>query len=164
MTPQESLAAFNREMKALVDAVPEAHVAAQAALVGSAFAQIAEASPVRTGEYRASHTIGIGFERTGAFLFEHPQRPEPAKPAVPRESPIPGPDVAQARASLEGVTPFQSLVIENQKFYAGYLEFGTALMAPRLIYEAARVASERRGAVAQQAFEQELRDHGVKLG
>lgn len=150
---------FEREIDALVDAVPAAIAAANAALAGDAFANIVEASPVRTGEYRASHTIGLGSERTTSYLFEHGERPVPDAPAAPREVPIGPPDVSEAQASLDSIRASDtSILIENQKFYAGFLELGTAKMEPRLIYEGARVVAERSSGVAQEAFDAKLRE------
>lgn len=151
-----NLDAFLAEVRKLNEAVPRAHAKAHAHLVETAFGDVVEGSPVQTGEYRASHTIGLGVERVQSFLFEHPERPEPDAPARPRETPIPAPDVGAAASTLQTLAPFQSVVLENPKFYAGFLEYGTARMVPRLIYERARANTEGRMAEAESIFFEEL--------
>lgn len=148
---------FVRQAEAVGRAPQRAAKQAAAYLAEAAVSDIVEASPVRTGEYRASHVVGTGAERIEALVFEHPDRPLPDAPAAPRETPIPGPDLAAVRASLTGLRPFAQVIVGNDKFYAPYIEHGTALMSARLVYQRAQSAVETRTAEVQRIFEEELR-------
>lgn len=153
----DELAEFDRELARLESAIPRAHARAHAALVFGAFVGIVTRSPVRTGEYRASHEILAGeSDRPAGRVFEHPQRPPPLAPAVQRPSPLPPPDLGAVDGALRGLEPFQRVELQNQKFYAGFVENGSANMPPRLIYERASLEAAARVPLAEALFFEEL--------
>ena len=158
----DELRELDEFLRALPDAIGRAHADAHAHLLTEAFAGIAERSPVRTGEYRASHTVALGAERPETLLYEHPERPEPDEPARPRVAPIAPPNESDVAASLAGLAPYQAAVIHNAKFYAGFLEYGTARMEPRLIYEGEVAATEARTREAEAVFGAALAEQGIR--
>lgn len=150
------LASFEARARRIVDAIPLAHAKAQAYLAESAFGDLVEASPVRTGSYRASHTIGVGAGKTENFLFEHPSRPVPDERPPARETPIEAPDSGAVSAALEGIAPFQRIVLANAIYYAPFLEYGTGASSPRLIFDRARENARGRVEAAKLVFLREL--------
>lgn len=132
-------AEFRRFLERLIAEVPVEVTRMQAEATADAFLDVVANSPVRFGYYRASHTIGEGDGPPRAFFYEHAERPPPQGPHPPRPV-IPPPDVGAARASLERLRPWRRTVVHNAVRHAGFVEYGTALMAPRLVYERAASA------------------------
>lgn len=128
---REFLAASQR----IREAVPLIHAESLRRLVLAGFQFLAESSPVLNGYYRAGHTIGFGLDRPSGFLFEHPERVGEDGPYPRRQSPIPGPDLATAEASLAAIGHAAQVVFHNDVRHASYVEEGTASMPPRLIYQ-----------------------------
>lgn len=158
--PVRNADTFLKYVQGLSEHIGTAHAKAQGHLVAAAFADVVESSPVRTGEYRASHVVGTGGERLEEFLYEHPERPEAEAPAASREVPLPPPDVGSAAAAVANLTPYENVIVGNDKFYGPFLEFGTARMEPRLIYDRAARNTEGRLADAQAIFDGALRSVG----
>lgn len=131
------------DIERLRKAIPEKHRDMQAELVGRVVDDLVAGSPVRTGAYRAAHAVGTGADAPTQLVYDSPEHPEPDAVFHPGGQPIfQVPDGALARKSYEGEEPFQRAVIFNDRFYAGFLEYGTATMAPRAIYATAEVAAE----------------------
>jgi len=126
------LAGFLRALDDLIAAVPKAHRTLHVQVVSETYRDLVERSPVDTGAYRASHAIVDSARR---LLYDSPSRPgsdERVSDAVER------PSVNDATAALhERLEPFSRVEIENRRYYAGFLEFGTVQMAPRAIYATA---------------------------
>lgn len=151
-----NIGAFLARARAIPRRIPKAHAKAQAYLAEAAFADIAESSPVRTGSYRASHTLGTGAARTESFLFEHPDRPVPNERPEPRSTPLPPPDLGSVASSLAKLAPFQRVVLANAIFYAPFIEYGTGAMSPRLVFDRARQNTRSRLAQARAIFLREV--------
>lgn len=152
-------------MERLIQETPRAIAKMQGQAVADAFLDVVAHSPVRFGYYRASHVVGEGDgEQPSEILFEHPDRP-PAQGPHPARPVIPPPDVGSARAILArgsttwvrgAVWSFRRLLVWNGVKHAGYVEWGTAAMAPRLVYERARAALAANVAARVRQLELEL--------
>jgi hypothetical protein len=141
LTPEEFEVALGR----IADAIPEVHRDLQAALVGEVVNDLVERSPVLTGAYRAAHAVGVGTGDGEAMdlVYDSPEHPDPDVNYTPGAQPIfQVPDGELARAAYEEQEPFQRAVVANDRPYAGFLEYGTATMAPRSIYASAEAAAE----------------------
>ena len=109
-------------------------------LVLEAFEAIVDYSPVLTGSYRARHQIAQGSTQ-GALIFEHPSKP-PIEGIKTLATVIPAPDIGAVVEALQGIGPFERVVIFNDIVYARAVEYGTATMPPRLVYEETRIELE----------------------
>lgn len=122
---------FERQMADAERQILEAIEGAKVDLVGAAFDQIVNRSPVRTGAYRAEHVIT---DESGAYLYESDNRPGPDAVVPVTGSVLAAPNVREARDSVRG-TGLESVTIENNRFYAGRLEDGSSQQAPQGIYQ-----------------------------
>ena len=143
---------FKREIEALIEEIPQAHQRLVAELAGWAIQDVVDTSPVRTGAYRASHTVIGG---NGTVVYEGNERvgDDEVVPTFPpaRYEPANGGDAEREVAELE---PFQRLEIRNGRFYAAALEFGGPTNAPRAIYQTAEAnAHQRAEALAQRGLD-----------
>jgi hypothetical protein len=133
------------KIEQLKKAIPEAHRDLQAEVVGATVDDLVTRSPVLTGAYRAAHAVGVttGDGEARRIVYDSPEHPDPAVEYKPGAQPIfQVPDGELARAAYEEVEPFQRAVIANDRPYAGFLEYGTATMAPRSIYATAELAAQ----------------------
>lgn len=112
-----------------------------AELAGHAIGRCVDDSPVRTGAYKASHTVirhvGSG---PGPILYEGPDRvgddeETPDLPGDPRYQPASGEEAE--RELKEKLRPYQSIEIRNGRFYAD-----DPVERKYTIYEAARISTE----------------------
>ena len=134
---------FEGEIKDLERKIGEAHRDMQAEIVGRTMDDLVERSPVRTGAYRAAHFVAIGREAPERAVYDGPDHPIPDKNYTPGAQPIfTPPDGRLAQRAYEGEEPYQRALISNDRFYASLLEYGTATMAPRAIYETAAANAE----------------------
>ena len=106
---------FAQEIEALIAEIPRAHQRLLAELGGAAIDDVSVSSPVRTGAYRASHTVtGDGGAGPGPILYEGADRigDDDVVPEFPhaRYQPVSGDD---ARAQVEAAEPFQRIEIRN---------------------------------------------------
>ena len=125
---------FSREMQRAEEQVLAALEAAKIDLAGEAFGVIVERSPVRTGAYRAEHVVtDVGGTE---MFYESPDRPGP-NAIIPDIGSVQfeAPSARDVRSALAG-TGLRSVMIQNNRFYAGQLENGTSAQAPQGIYQA----------------------------
>lgn len=155
MTPDE----FVRYLHRLAASIPKQHQEMVAELAGWAIHEAVERSPVRTGAYRASHTVtrGDAGSGPGAVVYEGKDRVGDNERVAdfPRDryEPANGRD---AEAAVRRVEPFTRIEIRNGRYYASMIEFGTPSMAPRAIYGAVESLTEARAQrLAQRGFEGE---------
>jgi hypothetical protein len=124
---------FARDMERATAEVLAALEAAKVDLVGEGFGLIVDRSPVRTGAYRAEHVVTnpAGTET----YYEHPDRPGP-NTIVPDVGGVQF-EPPSAREVVEAVkgTGLDSVMIQNNRFYAGLLENGSSAQAPQGIYQ-----------------------------
>lgn len=152
MSAESDWQAATRQADDLHEIALEDFTRAQGELAGEFYADVVDTSPVRFGYYRSSHVAAVG-DSSGPRenLYEHPERPPSDGPFPPREI-LEAPDVGAAQAAFaEAGGPGEVLWVEDAIAYAGFLEYGTAMMEPRLIYTAA--ASRIEGRAAARAAE-----------
>lgn len=131
------LARFSAECDRIAAAPRNLHVEAVQRLIEAGFSSVVLNSPVRNGYYRAGHTIGLGTDQPTRFLFEHPERVGESGPYPERASPIGPPDSGAAAAAVREIPFGAPMVVWNGVRHAGLVEFGTAYMPARLVYQRA---------------------------
>ncbi len=135
-------------LKRSVRELPEAHREVLSSLVAQAYEDLVETSPVDTGAYRAEHVIEEGEGgSSGSIVYEASNRPGPDAVVQRGESQLERPDTGAAKVALSSIPLFATVAIVNRRFYAAFLEYGTAQMAPRAIY--ARVAAAASAAASR---------------
>jgi len=124
---------FFAEMDASEEAVEKFVEDAKVELVGAAYEAIVNRSPVRTGAYRSEHAVTRG-NGDGAALYRSPERSGPNK-AIPYHGVVEfnAPSARDAKESVRG-TGLSNVTIQNNRFYAGFLEHGTSRMSAQAIY------------------------------
>lgn len=137
----DNLPEFLAEIDQMERELPKVHRDTQVELLIAAYEDLIQRSPVLTGAYRAEHLLTEG--ESFAIRYEAPNRAGPDEPARIDGGVLEPPNVGDAKLAIEAVAPFSLLSAINQRFYAPFLEYGTATMTPRLIYQSAedRLAS-----------------------
>jgi len=124
---------FRAQMMAAEAQVLKALEAAKIDLAGEAFGVIVERSPVLTGAYRSEHVVT---DIAGTEMFYESDNRAGPDTVVPYRGAVEfdPPSARAARSSLRG-TGLRSVMIQNNRFYAGQLEHGTSMQAPQGIYQ-----------------------------
>lgn len=126
MTPAE----FVRHVQGTKARIRQLHTEGVRELSRIAFVRLVETSPVLTGQYRASHRVGIG-------------KADESFAAKPESGVLSAPELGGIEALLARLKFGQSVLHSNSVEHAKYLEFGTALMDPRRIYELGSMVVEQ---------------------
>lgn len=133
---------IDAEIQRSREEAPRTARALAADVVEFAMNEVVTRSPVWTGAYRASHVVKDGEN----YVYKGPDYQQPN--AVRRNPPdgiyeAANPQAARAAAVGHLVAnPKARFEIVNERYYASFLEFGTARMAPRAIYGSAAVATD----------------------
>jgi len=162
VTTYHNLADFERAVQQISDDVPKRHRDLQVQVAAESLGYAVQVSPVRTGAYRASHTIDAGDEGAANAIYWGPELPDANEIITPGSRPILAPpDAASAMAALAEVEPFQRLQIHNRRFYASLLEYGTAMMEPRPTYAKAEAFARGRAFEISRESYRRLRPAGT---
>ncbi|MEE9140768.1 MAG: HK97 gp10 family phage protein [Alphaproteobacteria bacterium] len=140
--PDADLRAFERELNEAVRQVEAKLVEVQRQVALFVYEQVVANSPVGTGRYRASHTIAVGAP-------DETVHPGLAAPDGAGEAPvISAPSMAEARAELASLKPFEVVWVANALPYAEAIEQGSSDQAPGGVYAVAVASAEARFASA----------------
>lgn len=133
-----NLGEFEREIDEAVHEASARFVDVHREVALYVYDQVLGRSPVRTGRYRASHTLAVGAP-DGTV---HPG-PEEGHGGA-RAGVVTAPNLADARQRLAGLTPFEVVWISNRLVYADLIERGTSDQAPHGVYAVAAASAEAR--------------------
>lgn len=113
---------------------------------------IVDASPVKTGNYRARHMV----RASGTVIYSHPQKLT-GRTKPPKGTVIPRPDFRKVRAVLLRLPLNSRIVFENDAYYAGIIENGNATRRGLHIYDRAGSVFESRSRRIEKEIQKALR-------
>jgi hypothetical protein len=141
---------FTRELRAIDKQHRESLDSAYGEVVADTYAEILRLSePFRkTGAYMGQHAIythslsigGTGF----SIVYRNPDWRDPDERITELDS-VDRPNADAAAQEVEQKADLAlTFVIENERFYAHFLEYGTASMAAKAVYQQAEIFARRR--------------------